>query len=241
MSYKAFALTLLSICTLQNIHSAVEIENYGNSPLHRVIQKSSYEGIFRILMLIGNQQNYINNKNDLGYTPLHLAVNMPDDGSITLNIKKHPLSMKAVLTYLEDSAEYLHYYVHYRNLSVLNVAIKSLKHTIIQQLLKQKADPNTYNYLSTTPLHDAVRNNDSEAVLLLLGPFKGEENYKDHIHILNIISNTPLHLAAYLGHPEIVKILLREGANKKFKNAASLLPLDLAILGKNKKTIALLQ
>ena len=71
-----------------------------------------------------------------------------------------------------------------------------------------------------TPLHEAAMSGHFSMLKALLKRFSEHAPYHNEINKKNGLGNTPLHLAFQFDRPEIVKILIKEGANPTIKNKA---------------------
>jgi ankyrin repeat protein len=79
-------------------------------------------------------------------------------------------------------------------------------------------------------LHYFVFHNDIEGVKkYILKHKKLKHNLSDYLSIRDVHGNTPLHLAAMLGHIEIASLLTKYGAVVKARNKQMWTPLDEAI------------
>ncbi|SEW46138.1 Ankyrin repeat-containing protein [Chitinophaga sp. YR573] len=104
---------------------------------------------------------------------------------------------------------------------------------ITEQLLLLGADPDVISTEGATPMMNAVQSNKMEQLLLLL-KWKANVNARDYRGF------TSLHRAAEMGHEDIVKVLLENGADKTIV-AEGHTALSLAEMGENKNIIQLLQ
>ncbi len=103
-------------------------------------------------------------------------------------------------------------------------ALKADREDLVKLLLDHKADPNTL-IDNNTPLEYAVSNNKINMVKLLLG------NEATKVDSLKADGNTALHIAAKLGHVEIVELLIPK-INIDSKNKAGDTPLHCALSNK---------
>ncbi|KAL2809707.1 ankyrin repeat-containing domain protein [Aspergillus granulosus] len=84
-------------------------------------------------------------------------------------------------------------------------AVRHHRLVAAQKLLERGADP-VANFLGTTALHEAIKSNDTDAVLLIL-------DQRIFLHPHDVDGMTPLVLAASCGRPSIVRLLLAAGAD----------------------------
>lgn len=103
----------------------------------------------------------------------------------------------------------------------LLLAIKQGRRDVVELLLNHGADIHHAGNDGVTPLFLAIRERRSDLVALLLD--KGAD-----VNERGAISGvTPLHVGAYAGDPEILRLLLRHGANKHARMTSGELPVDL--------------
>jgi hypothetical protein len=109
----------------------------------------------------------------------------------------------------------------------------SISNDTTEQLLQLGADPDVVSTQGATPMMNAVQSNKMEQLLLLL-KWKANVNARDHRGF------TSLHRAAEMGHEDMVKVLLENGADKAIV-AEGHTALSLAKMRENKNIIQLLQ
>jgi ankyrin repeat protein len=97
--------------------------------------------------------------------------------------------------------------------------------SLLESLLKQKANINAYDNLGSSALHWAAWKGSKDIVDLLLR--KGA-----NISAQDIYGNTPLHSAAWTGSKDIVDLLHEKGADTNAKNAEGNTPLHFACKAK---------
>lgn len=102
-----------------------------------------------------------------------------------------------------------------------------------EQLLLLGADPDVISTEGATPMMNAVQSNKMKQLLLLL-KWKANVNARDYRGF------TSLHRAAEMGHEDMVKVLLENGADKTIV-AEGHTALSLAEMSENKNIIQLLQ
>ena len=107
---------------------------------------------------------------------------------------------------------------------LLHLAIERGFLDIVQELIKNGADPNIQNDFGYTPLHLAVTKGDLSRVIYLI------ENGAN-VNGMDINGNIPLHIAATLDKTSnIIKYLLEHGANVNAKNYKDQTPLHISLL-----------
>ncbi len=117
-------------------------------------------------------------------------------------------------------------------LSALQWAIAA-EPEMMEFLLKEGADPNIESLEGATPIMNAAQSNKMEHLKLLID-YKGAVNKQDKRGF------TALHRAAEMGHNEIVKELLSQGANKEIE-AEGHTALSLAEVRNNVEIIEMLE
>ncbi len=136
----------------------------------------------------GARINIIDSRND--YSLLHYAIN-------------HPFLFKRLIDY---GANLINLKAKPHGYAPLHLAVKNNNPTVIDLLLKAKADPNIQNHQGATPLYLAVGNNNPVAADLLLKA-KADPNIQNHR------GRTPLHLAAGNNSRKAADLLLKAGAD----------------------------
>ena len=131
--------------------------------------------------------------------------------------------------------------------SALHTAVASGHDKVVTRLLSEKHNAlNCHDYSGRTPLHEAVRKNDSIIVNILLDKHPQMVNYKcKHWQEVNqtLLSfeelaeynadvchcgYTPLHLAAQYGHLEVAILLIRKGARLDERDCTGATPVHVA-------------
>ena len=131
--------------------------------------------------------------------------------------------------------------------SALHAAVASGHDKVVTRLLSEKHNAlNCHDYSGRTPLHEAVRKNDSLIVNILLDKHPQMVNYKcKHWQEINqtLLSfeelaeynadvchcgHTPLHLAARYGHLEVAILLIRKGARLDERDCTGATPVHVA-------------
>ena len=131
--------------------------------------------------------------------------------------------------------------------SALHAAVVSGHDKVVTRLLSEKHNAlNCYDYTGRTPLHEAVRKNDSIVVNILLDKHPQMVKYKcKHWQEVNqtLLSfeelakysadvchcgYTPLHLAALYGHLEAAILLIRKGAQLDDRDCTGATPIHVA-------------
>ncbi len=110
--------------------------------------------------------------------------------------------------------------------SALAVAIQSGHSNMVRVLLELKADASQPAADGRTPLLLAVPQGSAEVVRLLLGACSDKAKAADHATPQSGV--TALHKAAFLGHDETVRHLLKAGARPEVTDAEGVTPLLLA-------------
>ncbi|XP_055848105.1 ankyrin-3-like isoform X2 [Episyrphus balteatus] len=168
----------------------------------------------------GSRVNSRKSKTFATTTPLHIACENGD-----LEITQMLLDHDADINAPNESS-----------FTPLLTAIQNTKENIIDLLLKRGATLNSCNK-GLSPLHYAVGKHSSNITEKLL-------QYGAYVDSLADFHNskefTPLHYACENGDFEIVKVLLKNGANVSFKTTEGLTPLHFACKNGNVETIDIL-
>ncbi len=98
---------------------------------------------------------------------------------------------------------------------------------IIKRLILDPGSPrSTPDVLGFTPLHEAVRHNRLDCVELLVSELPTPPGADRNA--LTATRSTPLHIAAYMGHTEIVEFLIAAGADCNLRNNSKQFAMDVA-------------
>ncbi|XP_016142825.1 B-cell lymphoma 3 protein homolog isoform X2 [Sinocyclocheilus grahami] len=233
---------------LADIAEATRQDEDGDTPLHIAVVKENYQLVSWLIEIYRRAHKDLDIFNNLRQTPLHLAV-----------ITHQPILVKALLDAGADPGALdrygqtaLHLCCEHREVDCLSVILRHYP---------QNPSPHLEirNYEGLTPLHLAVQNGDKKLAKILLkngseinaGDNKSgrsplvhavENNFTDMVIFLiesgcdvntqSYSGNTALHSACGRGHIEIVRVLLKNGADSSLKNNHN----DTAIMvAKNKK------
>jgi len=109
----------------------------------------------------------------------------------------------------------------YNGDSLLMVATRKGNYNTVKVLLSRNADPNIQDLGGATPLHIAVRKNNTNLTQLLLSSKKANINIQDNE------GYTPLMRAVEIGLPDIVSLLIKNNADRMIKNIYGMSPYDL--------------
>ena len=92
-----------------------------------------------------------------------------------------------------------------------------------------------------TPLHGAAISGHSSMFKDLVKQLRGDRGRSNEINMTNHAGNTPLHLAFQFDHPEIVDLLVKEGADQTIKNKAQLTASELGAKLERGESLDILQ
>lgn len=166
--------------------NAVNVIQY--TPLHIAVQSAHLETVSTLLKAKANP----NAESKNGYTPLHIAARR---GNLPI-LKALFLAQANLKAMSKNGNSPLHEAAYYGHLDTTKA------------LIEMGADPNVQNENGYTPLHIAAREGNLPVVEYLANSAKA------NVDIPNKKSHTALLTAAvYKTHPEIVRTLLKAGAN----------------------------
>ena len=92
-----------------------------------------------------------------------------------------------------------------------------------------------------TPLHGAASSGHSSMLRDLIKKLKGHSLCCNEVNKTNHSGNTPLHLAFQFDHPEIVDLLVKEGADLTIKNNAQLAVSELGVRLERRECLDILE
>lgn len=159
----------------------------GNTQLHVAISKND----FFLLELFVDAGAYPGIQNNLGFTPIHLAL-----------IKKNSLMLKILLRNADTHALNL---LSNNNFTALYLSVHNNDYNTANILLNAGASPDTNCKDGHTALHYATIIGDNEMVNFLIK--KGAS-----LNLKEKKGRTPLHFAALNRDSQILKILIKAGA-----------------------------
>ncbi|XP_016138969.1 B-cell lymphoma 3 protein homolog isoform X2 [Sinocyclocheilus grahami] len=235
---------------LADIAEATLQDEDGDTPLHIAVVKENYQLVSWLIEIYRRAHKDMDVFNNLRQTPLHLAI-----------ITRQPILVKALLDAGADpgaldrngqtalhlccergeadclSVILRHYpqnpsphleIRNYEGLTPLHLAVQNGDKKLAKILLKSGAEINAGdNKSGRSPLVHAVENNFTDMVIFLIEVRSGCD-----VNAQSYSGNTALHSACGRGHLEIVRVLLKNGADSSLKNNHN----DTAIMvAKNKK------
>lgn len=103
----------------------------------------------------------------------------------------------------------------------VNLAAKGGHLNLVKTLIEQKVELNKPSVFKRTPLHSAASKSTPDIALALLAA-----GVQDSINQEDCIGRSPLHYAAWHGHPKTVESLLNNGANPNSLDTSRRTPLD---------------
>ncbi|KAL1259509.1 hypothetical protein QQF64_010086, partial [Cirrhinus molitorella] len=232
---------------LADIAEATRQDEDGDTPLHIAVVQENCQLVSWLIKIYRRGLKDLDVFNNLRQTPLHLAV-----------ITHQPLLVKALLDAGADPGALdrngqtaLHLCCEHNEANCLSVILRHYPQNPSPHLEMR-------NYEGLTPLHLAVQNGDKKLARILLksgaeinaGDNKSgrsplvhavENNFTEMVSFLiesgcdvnaqSYSGNTALHSACGRGHIEIVRVLLKNGADSSLKNNHN----DTAIMVANNK------
>ncbi|KAJ3438986.1 no mechanoreceptor potential c isoform d-related [Anaeramoeba flamelloides] len=178
----------------------------------------------------------LNTKSDKGNFPLYLAahqgnnvlaqlllssgayVDQTYDGWTPLLIACQNGSLQTVETLLDHNAD-LHYCDPKDGFSAVFIAIENKHVDVFVELFNRKADLQSVNFYSETPIHIACQVGDLEIIQIMIQN-NVDFNIKDENEM------TPLMVAAENDHEEVVKLLLDNGAQIDENNEFQIIDIE---------------
>lgn len=174
----------------------------------------------------------INTRDDLGNSPLHLALTKKKE-----DIFKFLLEKNADVNVPGKASSKT------TDQTVLYVAVARADEELVKQLLERGANPNIADSAGALPLVEAVVDTDANPNIVKMMLDKGAEVNKTEIesgaHALIFIAQNDRVSAST--RTEIVKLLLDKGANKTLKDKTGKTAFDRAKENKNTETAELLK
>ena len=157
--------------------------------LHTKIKERNTE---RVLNILQEEHNGINFRDESGTTPLHVALTIGDASMIST------LIFHGADPNITDSS--LRNGLHY--------AVETSSSLIVDMVMKSITDISSKDKDGKTVLHCLALRNDLEIAKKLLAEdkLKGNSNF---VNITNSVGQASLHIAAYLGNAEFIKILIQ--------------------------------
>ncbi|XP_042628478.1 B-cell lymphoma 3 protein homolog isoform X1 [Cyprinus carpio] len=233
---------------LADIAEATRQDEDGDTPLHIAVVKENSQLVKWLIEIYRRAHKDMDVFNNLRQTPLHLAIIThqsilvkalldagADPGALDRNGQtalhlccEHGEAdcLSVILRhYPQNSSPHLEIR-NYEGLTPLHLAVQNGDKTLAKILLKNGAEINAGdNKSGRSPLVHAVENNFTDMVIFLI------ESGCD-VNAQSYSGNTALHSACGRGHIEIVRVLLKNGADSSLKNNHN----DTAIMvAKNKK------
>lgn len=155
------------------------------TPLHSAVQKG-HESVVRLLLERGAKMTPTSN----GWTPLHLAASFGDQDIVSLLLDKGASRLATLVG---------------SNSTALHMASHHGRENVVRLLLERGASPTAVETDGSTPLHSAAAEG-SVGIMRLLIEHGAEVGAKSK-------DGSVLALAAYYGHEDAVRFLIRKGAD----------------------------
>lgn len=199
-------------------------------------------------------------RNRLGYTPLHIAVQMQNKEVVEYLLDKKEHQSADPNIYSKDGRRPLDIACEKGLLSIVELLgkktesvkketfdtilhgifiLQNMEYVEILQMLHtfkvdQLYDPNVQDSEGNTPLHLALSHKLEQPYVLFFC------SYELNLKIKNEKKQTPLHVAVLVENQETVELLINKGADLNINGNAGQTPLHVAIRTKNQDAIKLL-
>lgn len=204
---------------LKKFLAKMDLQNiFGNTPLHRASYHNHKQAV-QFLLEECEANPSIKNFDD--QSPLYMAIVHGDYDSVTTLVSKFNADIEAKVSSNFDR-------------SLLQIAIQEKKDIIIQYLINKGANVNNVDAHGSTPLIEAVAEQNIELCKLLI------DNGAEVNVFRNIDLASPLHISAQIGNFEIMQLLLQSGATVNNQNQQDKTALHLACASGNSKCVKLL-
>ena len=210
------------------------------------LHSAAYEGDQKKVKEHAKKSTEINQKDNVGRTPLDCAIlggntetakYLINSGAETLygNSDGSPLLYavekgdREIAKILADKGADVKIKLHCCE-TLLHIAASKGDVPMADLLISKGADINAKGSVDSTPLHYAVNENRTEMVKYLLS--KGAD-----INAQEACASTPLHSAAIRGNADMVELLISKGADVNIKNSCGETPMEQAICSKKDEVV----
>ena len=231
---------------------------YGNTALHLAVY-SGTDVAEKVQCILQSERCNPNITNSEGYTALHVAVSKGDfeaavvllnhsqcnpniqdlTGNTPLHMTNSKISLSSVASFLNHKNIDLNIQNIEGNTPLHEAVMRQVPVDVVEALALHKGcNPNITNSEGYTPLHVAVKNEDSEAAVVLLNHSQCNPNIQD------LTGNTSLHMAIgqiSLSSVEKVQCILQsERCDPNVTNSEGYTPLHVAVRKEDSETAVVL-
>lgn len=207
-----------------NCDATLTTRNENNSPLHLLASSSNIEDVEKIAVKLINKNVNINAQNRQGFTALHIAI-MADNRTLFDIL----MSQQNIEINVKTADEHTPLYFA---LLKYESGVDDKEESYAARLIKKEAQ--------TNPIYSENCDNLMQ-VLLRYGARKAAVFLAGHTQNLNHVNQngeSALHTACYKDCPELVRVLLKSGANPNaLTNESRRTPLHFAVLCNSKDCI----
>uniref|UniRef100_A0A8C3HST2 Ankyrin repeat domain 27 n=1 Tax=Chrysemys picta bellii TaxID=8478 RepID=A0A8C3HST2_CHRPI len=231
--------TAVTILLLLHYKASTDVQdNNGNTPLHLACTYG-HEDCVKALVYYDVHSCRLDTGNEKGDTPLHIAARWGYQGIIEVLLQNganpdiqnrmKETSLQCALNSKILSLMELNYLTFERGQSASETPVRSPQHSA--DTFSRGSSVSSLSSASADTRQEEIKNNYKEVRVIkawYLAKLARIPANGLGVNVTNQDGFTPLHVAALHGHPELVYLLLKHGANISAKNINHAVPLHLA-------------